>query len=209
MCEKLQITCVRLNQPKPVEEYDGQVAPKFITHVIYSTLTVEGHKELTASMFITCLRHQGAILGSPWMTHHSVWPDLINHSIIYTPHFCDHFEANYSQTQSLLKFLDNAVKEQKQQEPTEDSQENNSFKIYEINAAAYHTLMKQLKEESIQLFSLSVHKLDEKLKFLSQNAANILKEMCLKDDFTENPASDQEINALLPDEYRDYCDVFD
>ena len=50
--------------------------------------------------------------------------------------------------------------------------------------------MKQLKEKNIQLFSLSVHKLNEKLKFLSQNAANILKEMCLKDDFAENPTSD-------------------
>ena len=32
--------------------------------------------------------------------------------------------------------------------------------------------------------------------------------MCLKNDFAENPASDQEINALLPDEYRDYHDIF-
>ena len=54
-----------------------------------------------------------------------------------------------------------------------------------------------------------MHELNEKLKFLSQNAANILKEICLKDDFAENPASDQEIDALLSDEYRDYCDVFD
>ena len=83
------------------------------------------------------------------MTHHSVWPDLINHSIVYTSHFCDHFEANYSQTQSLPKFLNNAVKEQKQQEPTKNSQKNNSFKIYEINTAAYHTLIKQLKKKNI------------------------------------------------------------
>ena len=51
--------------------------------------------------------------------------------------------------------------------------------------------------------------LNEKLKFLSQNAVNILKKMCLKNDFAENPAFNQKINALLPDEYRDYCDVFD
>ena len=53
-----------------------------------------------------------------------------------------------------------------------------------------------------------MHKLNEKLKFLSQDAVNILKKMCLKDDFAENPASDQKINALLPDKYRDYHDVF-
>ena len=190
MCERLQIACVKLNQSKLVEEYDDQVAPKPITHAIYPTLTVEGHKKLTAPMFITCLRHQGTILGSPWMTCHSVWLNLINHSIVYIPHFCDHFEADYSWTQSLLKFLDNAAKEQKQQKSTKDSQKNNSFKIHEINAAAYHTLMKQSKEKSIQLFSLSVCELNEKLKFLSQDAVNILKEMCLKNDFAENPASD-------------------
>ena len=50
--------------------------------------------------------------------------------------------------------------------------------------------MKQLKEENIQLFSLSVCELDEKLKFLNQNAANILKKMCLKNNFAENPAFD-------------------
>ena len=33
--------------------------------------------------------------------------------------------------------------------------------------------------------------------------------MYLKDDFIENPASDQEINVLLFDEYRDYHNVFD
>ena len=138
------------------------------------------------------------------MTHHDVWPDLINHLIVFTPHFCDHFETNYSQTWSLSKFLEDAAKKQKQQKSVKD----NSFKIHEINAAAYHTLIKQSKEKSIQLFSLSVHKLDEKLKFLSQNAVNILKKMCLKNDFAENPASDQKIDALLPDEYRDYCNVF-
>ena len=142
------------------------------------------------------------------MTCHDVWPDLINHFIVYTPHFCDHFEADYLWTWSLLKFLNDAAKEQKQQKPTEDSQKNNSFKIYEINAAAYHTFMKQLKKKNIQLFFLSVHELNKKLKFLSQNVVNILKEMCFKNDFVKNPASDQEIDALFLNEYRDYHDVF-
>ena len=54
ICEKLQIVCMRLNQSKSVEGYNNQMTSKFIIHVIYSTLTVEGHKKLTASMFITC-----------------------------------------------------------------------------------------------------------------------------------------------------------
>ena len=104
--------------------------------------------------------------------------------------------------------MNNVVKKQKQQKTAENFQKNNNFKIHKINTAMYHTLIKQLKEKNIQLFSLSVHKLNEKLKFLNQNAVNILKEMCFKDDFAENPAFDQKINALLFDKYRDYCDVF-
>ena len=62
MCEKLQITCVRLNQSKSVEEYDDQMTLKSIIYIIYPTLTVKGHKELTVLMFIICFRHQDAIL---------------------------------------------------------------------------------------------------------------------------------------------------
>ena len=32
--------------------------------------------------------------------------------------------------------------------------------------------------------------------------------MCLKNDFVENSAFNQEIDALLSDEYKDYCNVF-
>ena len=86
-------------------------------------------------------------------------------------------------------------------------QQNNNFKIHEINAAAYHTFMKQLKK-SIQLFSLSVCELNEKLKFLSQNTVNILKEMYFKNNFVENSTFNQKIDALLLNEYRDYHNVF-
>ena len=64
MCEKLQIAHMKLNQSKSIEGYDDQVTSKSITHIIYSTLTVEDHKEFTVSIFITCFRHQGAILES-------------------------------------------------------------------------------------------------------------------------------------------------
>ena len=53
-----------------------------------------------------------------------------------------------------------------------------------------------------------MHKLNKKLKFLNQDAVNILKKMCFKNNFAENFASDQKINALLPDEYKNYYNVF-
>ena len=53
-----------------------------------------------------------------------------------------------------------------------------------------------------------MHKLNEKLKFLSQDAVNILKKMCLKNNFAENPASDQKIDVLFSDKYKNYCNVF-
>ena len=72
----------------------------------------------------------------------------------------------------------------------------------------YYILIKQLKEKNIQLFFLSVYELNEKLKFLNQDAVNILKKMCFKNGFIENFTSDQKINAFFSDEYWNYCDVF-
>ena len=106
-----------------------------------------------------------------------------------------------------MKFLNDAVKEQKHQKLKKNFQKNNIFKIYKINAAVYHTLIKQLKKKHL-VFFLSVYKLNEKLKFFSQDVINILKKMCFKDNFAENLTSDQEINILLPDEYKDYHNVF-
>ena len=128
---------------------------KFIIYIIYSTLTVKGHKKLTVSMFITCLRHQSTILKSLWMTCHSVWPNLINHSIIYTSHFCNHFKVNYLWIWNLLKFLNNIIKKQKQQKFIKNSQKNNSFKIYKINAVIYYTLIKQPKKKHSALLFIS------------------------------------------------------
>ena len=93
-------------------------------------------------MFIICLKYQGAILGSLWMIYHNIWPNLINHSIVYISHFCNHFRADYLWIWSLLKFLNDAAKKQKQWKSVKNFQKNNSFKIHEINAAAYHTLIK-------------------------------------------------------------------
>ena len=53
-----------------------------------------------------------------------------------------------------------------------------------------------------------MHELNEKLKFFSQNAANILKEICFKNDFAKNSAFNQKIDALLSDEYKNYHNVF-
>ena len=72
MCEKLQIIYMRLNWLKSVEKYNSQMVLKFIIYVIYSILTVEGYKELTASMFIICLKHQDTILKSSWIIYHNV-----------------------------------------------------------------------------------------------------------------------------------------
>ena len=53
-----------------------------------------------------------------------------------------------------------------------------------------------------------MYELNKKLKFLNQNTVNILKKMCFKNNFAENPASDQKIDILFSDKYRDYYNVF-
>ena len=47
VCDVLQILFIQLAKLKPIKGFDGKPAPP-ITHVIYPTLTVQGHTKLLA-----------------------------------------------------------------------------------------------------------------------------------------------------------------
>ena len=55
VCDQLQIELLTLIKAKSIREFDDHYAKKFITHVIYSNLTVQDHTINTASMLITQL----------------------------------------------------------------------------------------------------------------------------------------------------------
>ncbi len=67
VCDQLQIESLTLIKAKLIREFDDHYAKKFITHVIYSNLTVQDHTIDTASMLITRLNQHQIIFGKTWM----------------------------------------------------------------------------------------------------------------------------------------------
>ena len=92
VCETLQITLVMLSRPKLVNGFDDRET-KPITHVIYSTLTVQNHSEITTLMFIIKIEAHPLILGKSWMNAHEVILNMKNDKIIFKLDRCSHFES--------------------------------------------------------------------------------------------------------------------
>ena len=65
ICNRWNMKSHQLNAPKPVIGYDGRIG-RTITHAIYPTMTVQGHRELSAPMLITPLGQHDVILGRSW-----------------------------------------------------------------------------------------------------------------------------------------------
>jgi len=62
VCDQLQIELLTLIKAKSIQEFDDYYAKKFITHAIYSNLTVQDHMIDTAFMLITQLDQHQMIL---------------------------------------------------------------------------------------------------------------------------------------------------
>jgi len=62
VCDQLQIKLLTLIKAKSIQEFDDYYAKKFITHAIYSNLTVQDHTIDTAFMLITQLDQHQMIL---------------------------------------------------------------------------------------------------------------------------------------------------
>ena len=62
ICGQLQIASIPFSASRPFRGYNGQIAPKSITHVIYLTLKVNGHAEQTCFMLIVSLNNHRIII---------------------------------------------------------------------------------------------------------------------------------------------------
>ena len=89
VCEKLDISPQELVRAKPIRGYDGK-AGAAITHAIYPTMTVNGHRENLTPLLITKLGNHKLILGRPWMKRHGLILDMANDSFTFWPDHCDH-----------------------------------------------------------------------------------------------------------------------
>ncbi len=84
VCDQLQIKFLTLIKAKSIQEFDDHYAKKFITHVIYSNLTVQDHTIDTASMLITWLNQHQMILEKTWMNKINLVIDMQINSLRFS-----------------------------------------------------------------------------------------------------------------------------
>ena len=89
ICENLVIEFIQLSKPKAIQGFDGKQAPN-VTHAIYPTMTVQGHRETITPMLITKLGQHQIILGKPWMKKHGVIPDMRSDQLSFWSGHCQH-----------------------------------------------------------------------------------------------------------------------
>ena len=92
MCDVLQISFIQLAKPKLIKGFDGKPAPP-ITHVIYLTLTVQGHTKLLAPFLVMKLGQHPLIFGKPWMQKQSVILDMSCDKFAFWPGHCQHSKS--------------------------------------------------------------------------------------------------------------------
>ena len=89
VCDKLGIESIQLSKPKAIQGFDKKQAPS-VTHAIYSTMTVQDHRETTTPMLITKLGQHQIIFGKPWMGKHGVILDMRNDQLSFWPGHYQH-----------------------------------------------------------------------------------------------------------------------
>ena len=89
ICKVLQILFMKLAKLKSIKRFNGRPA-KPITHMIYPTLTVQGHTKLLVLLLMTQLGQHLIILGKSWICRYSVILDMSCNKLGFWPDHCEH-----------------------------------------------------------------------------------------------------------------------
>lgn len=92
LCDALAIEPSPLAKPKSVKAFNGKPAER-ITHGVYPSLDIAGHRESTAPLMITHLGNHQMILGLPWLERHGVIADFQARTLMFKPGVCTHAGA--------------------------------------------------------------------------------------------------------------------
>ena len=89
ICERLQFRAINFSRLKHFNCFNENKI-KFITHVIYSTLTIQNHNELIILMFITKIKFHFIILDKLWMNKHEIILNMKIDNLIFKRERYDH-----------------------------------------------------------------------------------------------------------------------
>ncbi len=210
ICQKLKIQLIWLAKEKLIREYDKKLTKKIITHKILFNLTVESHKKLTVSMFITDINHHDVILEKFWMNKNEILLDMQNDVIIFSNQLkafisvfsmsfrASHLKSSWSSNSSIsstfkvLQWFTSFVSKK-------------NFSMFSVKAASFHALIKWSKKNCIEIFVMLIEDIDRKIIYNIQCKLNVL-------DVTFINASAQnleDIKVKLSLKYQNFLDVFD
>ena len=214
ICDRLQIEPILMAKRKLVRGYDGKISPTPLTHYIHPHISLHGHKELSAPMFITDLGTHPAILGLPWMRRFSVWLDCGTSSLWFpTVHQPTPVQfrpvgstpqplptPSASPTPTLEPKLAPRILPRLKPKDNDDT-----ATIYMVGASGYNHLAKKAKQEGTQLFAMSMHEVNQELAVSQQIATEVLE----LTNIELSQANQEDLRSKLPPEYHDFLDVFD
>ena len=96
ICEQLQIAFILLSVFRSLRDYNGQIASKSITYVIYFTFKVNGHAEQICFMLIVSLNNHRIIINKLWMNRHDVILNMLYDRIVFKLNRCKYLEATFN-----------------------------------------------------------------------------------------------------------------
>jgi len=221
--DHLQIESLTLIKAKSIREFNDHYAKKFISHVIYSNLTVQDHMIDTASMLIIQLNQHQIILEKTWMNKINLVIDMQINSLRFSNFISSQKsivllssnktitkQKSLTSTQILKRFISSVVtwlseksslysKIVKSSNSVNFASSFNSMNIAMIETAAYKSLVKRL---NVTTFMIIITKIDQLLKTARNKSENVnLQELSHEEIL-------KEVKAKLSLKYHDYLDVF-
>ncbi len=82
LCERFDIQPIPLFKSKPIRSYDGTLDRRPITHALYTSVTIQGHKDGMMPLLITRLGQHKIIIGNPWLKRNQILVDSANDRLI-------------------------------------------------------------------------------------------------------------------------------
>jgi polyhydroxyalkanoate synthesis regulator protein len=166
VCEVLRISSLKLNKSREVKKYDER-RNKDITHVIYSSMTIQNHTKSFTLIMIIKLDQHFIILKKSRMKKHDVSYHEHDDTISCYSDHCSHLEAfehSYSnqKTKKKVSFLKRNFSDQS--EVRIERVENKEIKIFleKINNSS-KMILKRSTEQSIELIIKRLNEFQKKL----------------------------------------------
>ena len=96
ICEQFQIVFISLFVFRSLRDYNGQIALKSITYVIYFILKINEHAEQICFMLIVSLNNHRIIINKSWMNRHEIILNMLYNRIVFKSNRCKHLGAIFN-----------------------------------------------------------------------------------------------------------------